>query len=150
MTDVLCNLDNKILRSFIKEGSLKQIIPDEELNSIRFRGAMVIRAYIAFVYMRSKQLERCLDSIKENSPIRPFRDFFRQGSKKNSSDTIGQHIRNSLSHGDFKLSDDLKSVQFNDRTRQYKIDSKLFYEGLCHQLERFYFRFYEVRNKRIL
>jgi len=125
-------------------------IPENEIERNRWRAAFIFRVYTTFVYMRSETLERGLDGVGENSPIRPFRDFFRTPKKKDLTDTVARHIRNSICHGTFTISEDFKTVKFVDHPTskeqwEASIDAKAVYSQLCEQVKRFYLRAYEVK-----
>lgn len=134
---LLLILDQDKLRSGLAE------IPDAALEGIRWNSALIIRAYVSFVYMRSEVLERGLDEVPETSPLRPFRDTFRSGSRDEM--TMVQHMRNSLSHGTFVLSDDLASVHFKDRKWEETISVKDVF-ALCEQIYRFYNAAFRVKH----
>jgi hypothetical protein len=101
------------------------------------------RAYTAFVFMRSEHLERGLDGVPDDSPIRPFRDFFRSGCRSRNDDTIAQHIRNALAHGTVEIKN-LSTVVFSDRDWHGEIALEQFVDGLCEQILRFYFAAFEA------
>ena len=130
------------LTNFLSGASLNDIrsnvvgIPDEQVNAIRLRGVFVFRAYVTFCYMRSDHLESGLDGVGDASPLNPFRSFFRKGEKAQT--TIAQHIRNSLAHGTFDLSEDFKCVEFIDRKWRAKLGAEDFVDGLCKEVFRFY------------
>lgn len=148
----LTRLLSGLKQEYLKGGLLS--IPDYELERIRWVGVFVFRAYTTFVYMRSDTLERNLDRVPLDSALRPFRDFFRKGSKDEGGDTIAQHIRNSLSHGTFSISDDMQTVLFSDENPyksndawQGQMMAKDFTEGLCAQIFRFYYLAFQVHKE---
>ena len=113
-------------------------IPDDSIEGIRWNGVVLIRGYIAMVYMRSDYLESGLDNVNENSPIIPFKKYFGRGRPRENTDTISQHIRNSFSHGTFKLSDNLQLITFNDKNWVGKVRTSEFIDGFCEQVFRLY------------
>ncbi|MEM4204873.1 MAG: hypothetical protein QXS54_12465 [Candidatus Methanomethylicaceae archaeon] len=123
-------------------------LPTEELDRIRWSAVFFFRAYTTFIFMRSEHLERGLDTIPEDSPIRPFRDFFRSGSIRRGEDTIAQHIRNALAHGTVEIEniENLSIAVFHDRDWQGKIALSQFVDGLCEEIFRFYCAAFETRQ----
>lgn len=121
-----------------------QGIPGPALEGIRWSGALLFRAYTAFLYMRSDTLERRLDTLPTSSPLRPFRDFFRAGSHKKDEATPAQHIRNALAHGTFVISEDMSKVRFTDRSWSEELTSSDVFDRLCHQVFRFYLAAFEA------
>jgi hypothetical protein len=132
LTKFLSGASREVLRCNVQD------VPDEVMESIRWNGVFLFRSYTTFLFMRSEQLEFGLDSVTDDSPLRPFRDFFRNGSIRRGDDTIAQHIRNSLAHGTFELSSDLEVVTFEDWNWKAKIKTKDFFDGLCEEVYRFY------------
>lgn len=122
-------------------------MPEAELDAVRRRSVFLFSAYCAFVYMRSEQLEGGLDKITESSALWPFRVFFRRGRKNDGGATTAQHIRNSLSHGTFELSDNLQMISFVDKQWDAEIATKDFVDGFCDEVLRFYFAAYEVGSE---
>lgn len=120
-------------------------LPHDQLDRIRWNAVFFFRAYTAFVFMRSEHLERGLDRIPDDSPIRPFRDFFRSGCRNRNDDTIAQHIRNALAHGTVEI-ENLSIAVFHDRDWQGKIALSQFVDGLCEEIFRFYCAAFETRQ----
>lgn len=131
LSKLLLGLNQDALRGKVTE------IPDAALEGIRWRGVFIIRAYVSLVYLRSEVLERGLDHVSATSPLRPFRDIFRSGNLRKGEDTILQHMRNSLAHGSFDLSEDCATVNFQDRdwAASFSVDDVF---SLCFQVYRFY------------
>lgn len=123
-------------------------IPESELDAVRWRSVFVYRAYVVFVYMRSSHLERGLDKLDDNNALTPFKKFFRSGKKKDKSDTVAQHVRNSLSHGTFELSNDLQNVIFIDQDWRCEFSVTDFIDDLCDQVHRLYACAYEAGLQR--
>ena len=142
-SDAVARIDLQTLRSLL---NIPSDVSNSDLDGNRWRSAFIHRAYATFVYMRSEHLEKRLDYVKDNSPIRPFRDFFRSGSIKYGTDTVAQHIRNSLCHGSFTITRDLKYVEFVDYDWKAKVGCDLFYNKLCDEIKRFYLRAFEAQN----
>lgn len=145
LTKLLSGLEKKHLRGGVS-------IPDEKLESLRWKGVFVLRAYIVFVYMRSDILENRLDNVEDYSPLRPFRDFFRKAKQAKKGlkvdRSLGQRFRNALSHGTFNISDDLKIVRFQDKNGWVaEVFCKDFFDGLCYQIFRFYFLAFKVSRE---
>jgi len=92
--------------------------------------------FTALCYMRSEHLERGLDNVPETSPLRPFRDIYRAGCTRRGEDTLVQHIRNSLTHGTFRLSR-TPDVMFTDRDWQETLKLAQLME-LCEHVHRLY------------
>lgn len=140
LSKLLAILDRKTLH-----GKLTYKIPDDELERIRWTGVFLIKTYVSLVYMRSEVLERGLDTLPPESPLLPFRDAFRSGCLSRGEDTIVQHIRNALAHGNFNISKDVSTVTFNDRnwTASFTIDDVL---SLCDQVFRFYVLAFNVNH----
>jgi hypothetical protein len=72
-------------------------MPMEVIRGQRLRASVVFMTFSTLCYMRSEHLERGLDGVSANSPLRAFRDIYRAGCMKLGEDTLVQHIRNS--HG---------------------------------------------------
>jgi hypothetical protein len=142
LTKRLSSLETRHLRGGV-------LIPDKELELIRWKGVFVLRAYITFVYMRSEHLEHGLDNVSEYSSIKYFKEFFRKAKKKNKvgkeDRPLGQRFRNSLSHGTFYISNDLRIVSFEDIDGwMADVLCKDFIDELCEQILRFYYCAFEV------
>lgn len=122
-------------------------IPKSELYYLRKRMVFLFLGYINLVYMRSTHLERELDRpLRVDSPLIYFRDIFRSGSIKKGEDTIIQHIRNSLCHGDIILDFTNLEVQFTDR--EWNISLPLLqYQNLCEQVGRYFMCAYEAMRR---
>lgn len=110
--------------------------PSEALSTIQYESTLVLRAYVALVYMRSETLERELDHIPDTAFIYPYKNLLRTGTKKDKSDTLAQHLRNSLCHGSFEVRSN-GYTQFTDQKWQATISNSEFLD-LCHQIFRFY------------
>ena len=87
------------------------------LRGNRLRASVVFMVFTALCYMRSEHLERGLDHVPPDSPLRPFRDIYRAGCIKKGEDTLVQHIRNALTHGTFRL-ERTPEIVFTDRDWQ--------------------------------
>ena len=109
---------------------------EQERIGGRLRASLVFMIYTALCYMRSEHLERGLDDVHLDSPLRPFRDIYRSGCKKQGEDTLVQHIRNSLAHGTFELGTAFE-VRFHDREWQEAISVPQLLE-LCEHVHRLY------------
>jgi hypothetical protein len=120
-------------------------IPKAALEGIRLSGVFMIRTYVCLVYMRSEVLERGLDHVPASSPLRLFRDIFRSGCLPRGEDTIVQHMRNSLAHGSFHLSNDFATVEFKDRNwaGSFSVEDVF---SLCEQVFRFYCAAFRVNR----
>ncbi|MFZ6032215.1 MAG: hypothetical protein ACOYVE_02785 [Melioribacter sp.] len=140
VTKLLSGLDVDIVRGGLKE------IPAPYIEGIRWSSIIVFRAYITFVYMRSDILERGLDRVDNSSCLKVYKEVFRAGCRNKSEDTLAQHIRNSLCHGSFKISDDFNIIQFNDRKWNIHINVKEF-DSLCYHIYRLYRLAFEVKSK---
>jgi hypothetical protein len=112
---------------------------------IRIQGSIVLRAYVCFVFMRSDELEQGLDNVPEESPLWPFRNFFRKGNPKKGDDSIAQHIRNSLAHGSFRFARQEAALIFEDRGWKAKMDVNLI-DRICAEVKRFYWCAYEITH----
>ena len=111
-------------------------IPDQVMRGARFRASVVFMVFSTLCYMRSEHLERGLDSVSEDSPLRAFRDIYRTGCMKQGEDTLVQHIRNSLAHGTFRLGRSM-DVLFTDRAWQESLTVPQLLE-LCEHVHRLY------------
>jgi hypothetical protein len=111
-------------------------IPTEVTQGLRLRASVVFMVFSALSYMRSEHLERDLDKVHENSPLRSFRDIYRAGCMKLGEDTLIQHIRNSLSHGTFVLGR-TPEIIFTDRAWQETLAVPQLME-LCEHVHRLY------------
>ena len=108
----------------------------ESHSIIQRHGLVILRAYVVFCLMRSSQFEDGLDGISEDSPLQPWKRFFRKGP--DDKKTAGQCIRNSLGRVTFEVSEDLKAITFRDRDNHTTVDSEMLYNDLCPQVMRFY------------
>jgi hypothetical protein len=106
------------------------------LRGGRLRASVIFMAFTTLCYMRSAHLEKGLDEVATDSPLRPFREIYRAGSKKQGEDTLVQHIRNSLSHGTFQLGKS-PEVVFIDRDWQETLAVPQLLE-LCEHVHRLY------------
>jgi hypothetical protein len=111
-------------------------MPELEHRGGRLRASVVFMVYTALCYMRSEHLERGLDQVPPESALRPFRDIYRSGCKKQGEDTLVQHIRNSLAHGSFELGSAFE-VCFTDREWSETISVPQLRE-LCEHVHRLY------------
>lgn len=111
-------------------------VPPEVIHGGRMRASVVFMTFSALCYMRSEHLERGLDDVPKNSPLRPFRDIYRAGCMKRGEDTLVQHIRNSLAHGTFRLVR-APEVVFTDRDWQETLAVDQLKE-LCEHVHRLY------------
>lgn len=145
LSEAIARLDRSMIRNIL--GTPIDKVPDEAFDGNCWRAAFIFKSYTTFVYMRSEVLERGLDSVQSSSPIRPFRDFFRAGDGRNHEDTVAQHIRNSICHGTFTISQDFKTVLFTDRSWKASIEASQIYDHLCEQVKRFFMIAYEVSAK---
>lgn len=138
-----CYGATKILSSLSNDTfSGNEPVPIEVLQGIRKTSVLILRGYIALVYMRSDTLENALDKVNEDSCLFPYKKFFRQGSKKNSSDTLAQHIRNSLCHGSFEIQRGI-DILFEDRDWKLKVNGNEF-NTLCNFVFDFYTSAFEA------
>jgi hypothetical protein len=112
-------------------------ITEESLLQNRQRASIVFLAFTALQYMRSEHLERGLDHVKEESPLRPFRDIFRSGCARHGEDTFAQHIRNSLAHGTFEFVQQKLEVMFVDRDWTAVVSFDDLWD-LCRHVHRLY------------
>lgn len=94
--------------------------------------------------MRSEHLERGLDSVGSDSPLRPFRDIFRKG-RKNEDKTFAQHLRNALAHGTFELKDEnlILKDDFQGRSWTGTIQVEMVLQ-LAEHIFRFYCLAFEI------
>jgi len=111
-------------------------IPIQVIRGGRLRASAVFMVFSALCYMRSEHLERGLDDVSENSPLRAFRDIYRAGSIKRGDDTLVQHIRNALAHGSFQLGKS-PEITFIDREWQETLALDQVLE-LCEHVHRLY------------
>ncbi|MBA3314656.1 MAG: hypothetical protein H0T47_15390 [Planctomycetaceae bacterium] len=111
-------------------------VPPDVIRGLRMRASVVFMTFSALCYMRSEHLERGLDNISETSPLRPFRDIYRAGCMKLGEGTLVQHVRNSLSHGTFRMSR-TPDVVFTDRCWQETLAVAQLKE-LCEHVHRLY------------
>ena len=111
-------------------------IPPEIIRSHRLRASVVFMTFSALCYMRSELLERGLDGVSENSPLRAFRDIYRAGCARLGEDTLVQHIRNSLAHGTFRLGR-APEIVFTDRGWEETLAVAQLME-LCDHVHRLY------------
>jgi hypothetical protein len=102
----------------------------------RLRASVVFMIFTALCYMRSEHLERGLDDVPENSPLRAFRDLYRSGCVRKGDDTLVQHIRNSMAHGTFQVCA-TPEVAFTDRTWTESLTVAHLME-LCEHVHRLY------------
>lgn len=108
-TKLLLSLDLETFKGGIN------YIPQDILKKIRVCSVVILRAYSTFVYMRSDELENKLNNVENNSCLNIYKEIFRKGTKKDNSDTLAQHIRNSLCHGTFCFNDNLTEITFIDK-----------------------------------
>lgn len=111
-------------------------VPPERVRGMRLRASVIFMTFSALCYMRSEHLERGLDNVPEASPLRPFRDIYRAGCMKRGEDTLVQHIRNSLAHGTFQLSQ-TPEIVFTDRDWEETLAVPQLME-LCEHVHRLY------------
>jgi hypothetical protein len=111
-------------------------ISPEVIRSHRLRASVVFMTFSALCYMRSDHLERGLDGVPEDSPLRAFRDICRAGCMRLGEDTLVQHIRNSLAHGTFRLGQ-LPEMVFTDRDWEETLAVAQLME-LCEHVHRLY------------
>lgn len=111
-------------------------ISTQVIRSGRLRASAVFMVFSTLCYMRSEHLERGLDDVAENSPLRAFRDIYRAGSVKRGEDTLVQHIRNALTHGSFQLGKSPEII-FIDREWQETLALAQILE-LCEHVHRLY------------
>jgi hypothetical protein len=95
--------------------------------------------------MRSEHLERGLDHVPEDSPLRPFRDIYRAGCMRRGEDTLVQHLRNSLAHGTFRLGLEVPEVVFTDREWSETLPACHLME-LCDHVHRLYHEAFPVAD----
>ncbi len=147
----LCISDNKLhaafsaygLSNFLSGASIATLrsntnVQDAQLNAIRWTGIILLRGYVAMVYMRSNVLEQGLRNVEQNDSIYPFSRAFRSGNIRNGQGTIAQHIRNSYSHGTFELSAELDTIKFTDNKWAATLKTEEFIDGFCYQVFRLY------------
>ncbi len=111
-------------------------VPAQVIRGGRLRASVVFMVYSTLCYMRSEHLERGLDDVSEESPLRAFRDIYRAGCKKRGEDTLVQHIRNALTHGTFHLGQS-PEITFIDREWQETLGLDHIIE-LCEHVHRLY------------
>ena len=111
-------------------------MPAEVVQGLHLRASVVFMTFSALSYMRSEHLERGLDEVSANSPLRAFRDIYRAGCMRLEEDTLVQHIRNSLSHGTFLLGR-TPEIVFTDRSWQETLTVPQLME-LCEHVHRLY------------
>lgn len=111
-------------------------IPKEVIRGHRLQASVVFMTFSTLCYMRSEHLERGLDGVSEQSPLRAFRDIYRAGCMKVGEDTLVQHIRNSLAHGTFRLGR-TPEIVFTDRGWQETLAVPHLME-LCEHVHRLY------------
>jgi hypothetical protein len=121
-------------------------MPELEHRGGRLRASVVFMVYTTLCYMRSEHLERGLDNVALDSALRPFRDIYRSGSKKEGEDTLVQHIRNSLAHGSFELEKSFE-VSFVDREWRETLSVPQLNE-LCEHVHRLYHEAFTERVPR--
>jgi hypothetical protein len=110
---------------------------EEVARGGRFRASVVFMVFTALCYMRSEHLERGLDDVSEDSPLRAFRDIYRAGSTKQGDDTLVQHVRNALAHGSFRLGRQVPEIHFTDRAWNESFAVPHLLE-LCEHVHRLY------------
>lgn len=111
-------------------------MPEEVIRGHRLRASVVFMTFSTLCYMRSEHLERGLDGVSEESPLRAFRDIYRAGCMKVGEDTLVQHIRNSLAHGTFLLGR-TPEIVFTDRSWQETLAVSQLKE-LCEHVHRLF------------
>lgn len=111
-------------------------VPAQVIRGGRLRASAVFMVFSTLCYMRSGHLERGLDDVSEESPLRPFRDIYRAGSIKDGEDTLVQHIRNALTHGTFQPGQS-PEITFIDREWQETLALDQIME-LCEHVHRLY------------
>lgn len=111
-------------------------IPGLAIRGGRLRASAVFMVFSALCYMRSEHLERGLDDVGAESPLRAFRDIYRAGSIKRGEDTLVQHIRNAIAHGSFQLGRS-PGITFIDREWQETLVLDQILE-LCEHVHRLY------------
>lgn len=111
-------------------------VPPLVIRGGRLRASAVFMVFSTLCYMRSECLERGLDDVPENSPLRPFRDIYRAGCIKRGEDTLVQHIRNAVAHGSFQLGQ-APEITFCDRGWQETLTLDQILE-LCEHVHRLY------------
>lgn len=130
------NIDNNSIKK-----TLSIEIPDEGIEQVKSFGLFIIKPYIAFLYMRSETIEQRIDEIDNNSPLKPFADFFSRRREK----TPGQHIRNALAHGTLKVNRESGKLDITDRNWSSSI-TLVELDQLCNQIKRFYINAYMALN----
>lgn len=90
---------------------------DSVMRGIQHSATILFCAYTTFVYMRSKHLEKGLDTVSANSVLDTYKNIFRSGSKKQCTDTLAQRIRNALCHGTFEISSNHLIFRGNDNDK---------------------------------
>lgn len=123
-------------------------IPLSAIPAIKLRSVVLLRLYVAIVYMRSDILERGLDSAPEGSLLGLYKKLYRSGCTKRGEDTLPQRIRNALCHDGlhFIMREKHIAVKFNDRQVQFELPIDIV-DRLCSQIFRFYLIAYEAKNK---
>jgi hypothetical protein len=111
-------------------------IPTHVIRGGRIRASAVFMIFSTLCYMRSEHLERGLDNVPVNSPLRAFRDIYRTGCVSRGEDTLVQHIRNALAHGSFELGES-PEITFIDRGWQETLSLDQTME-LCEHVHRLY------------
>ncbi|WP_240096519.1 hypothetical protein [Thermomonas flagellata] len=122
-------------------------IPPSAIPAIKLRSVVLLKLYVALVYMRSDILERGLDSAPEGSLLELYKKLYRSGCTKKGEDTLPQRIRNALCHDGlyFLMRENHIAVKFNDRQVQFELPINIV-DRLCNQIFRFYLIAYEVKN----
>ena len=124
----------------LKDEKTKEI-PKNEIEKIQNISVIIFRLYISFVYLRSEIFEEKLENIPENSKLLTFKEIFGKGRISDRTDTDAQHIRNSISHGTFRV--DNNRIFFTDRNWNKSYETGVLLE-LCEQIIRFYYLAFEV------
>lgn len=141
------------LSNFISGASLDVLksnivgMPDDAMEGIRWNSVILLRGYIAMVYMRSDQLETGINNLEEASPIYAYKKYLGRGRASDNSDTISQHIRNSFSHGSFELSGNLEIITFSDRNWIGIVKTSEFIDEFCEQVFKFYAAAFSLRRQ---
>ena len=111
-------------------------VPSQVIRGGRLRASAVFMVFSTLCYMRSEHLERGLDDVPVDSPLRAFRDIYRAGCIKRGEDTLVQHIRNAFAHGSFQLGKS-PEIMFIDREWQETLVLDQLLE-LCEHVHRLY------------
>ena len=111
-------------------------VSEQVIRGGRLRASAVFMVFSALCFMRSEHLERGLDYVPEDSPLRPFRDVYRAGCIRRGEDTLVQHIRNAVAHGTFELGQ-TPQITFNDREWRETLELDQLME-LCEHVHRLY------------